>query len=105
MSIGINHKILLYFLINLTGICTFHSIALICLICNHIHSLNLCIHCFMVLNQLKYQRPNYFQLTELCASALYLAADSNHSSLVELLIRFGANPSAPEPGRPASGVL
>jgi hypothetical protein len=36
-----------------------------------------------------------FQLTELCVSALYLAADANHGNLVELLIRFGANPSAP----------
>lgn len=28
-------------------------------------------------------------------SALYLAVDSNHKNLVDLLIRYGANPSAP----------
>ena len=36
----------------------------------------------------------YFQMTDLCVSALYLAAERDWLPMVKLLIRWGANPSA-----------
>ncbi len=35
------------------------------------------------------------QLTEICASAIYLAAERNQLPMIKLLVKYGANPSAP----------